>query len=259
MRHPKGAYARPLSSKQSHGESVPRGRVPFSFGTALCSQAMASDVRDAAAAWGSGCGRSLHRGKRGDQPGRSAVLQRSRSLRFFAALHRGGVGAAGAIEADRWHGGKYLRVTLAEPELAIGVEGPAIEQACEAAEQHVSSGVVAALPTAAAGVYAATRDAASRRHRFEEIRARARADIIESKALVERIRAECGEYAFMIAALPTSAAGVCSVKGSLGAEPIPLASIFGDNEGKESMRYCVQVSPDTSGSQFTKEQGTKCG
>ena len=33
MRHPKGAYAShfgsSLSSKQSHGESVPRGRVPF--------------------------------------------------------------------------------------------------------------------------------------------------------------------------------------------------------------------------------------
>ena len=111
--------------------------------------------------------------------------------------------------------------------------------------------------------------------------------------------------------------GVCSVKGSLGAEPIPLAwevetyaefsaggcsvvcddgcdsgegsacrssswpaiaegmasflggdelngraefaAFFGDKEGKESMRYCVQVSPDTSGSQLTKEQGTKCG
>ena len=109
------------------------------------------------------------------------------------------------MEADRWHGGKYLsvlRATPAEPELALGVEGPANEQVYEAAEKPVSSGVGAALPTAAAGVFEATCEAAVRRHRFEEIRARARADIIESKALVERIRMECGAYAFRIAACP---------------------------------------------------------
>jgi hypothetical protein len=33
----------------------------------------------------------------------------------------------------------------------------------------------------------------------------------------------------------------------------------GDKEGEQSMRGCVHVSPDTSGSQFTNEQGIKFG
>ena len=40
----------------------------------FCSQAMESDVREVAAAWGPGCGRSLHRGKRSEQPGSGAAV-----------------------------------------------------------------------------------------------------------------------------------------------------------------------------------------
>jgi hypothetical protein len=61
---------------------------------------------------------------------------------------------------------------------------------------------------------------------------------------------------YPLEALPTSAAGpVLRVGTSVGVHPavgVPLAL-----ERPSSMRCCVQVSPDTSGSQYMNEQGTK--